>query len=368
MVSRRIAVLLSVIALSVVAGCGGDDAPAPAPGTANGELDLGAVSSTPVAFSQVQEIFTTKCSGCHPTVNNSIDLSAGNAYADIVGVGAVEAPGRVRVIAGDPDASFLFQKVIGSKGLGDIPDVGTRMPPMAARLPESDLRIIRDWIAQGAKNDAGQTVSGSATPTPGAQSTFAGAPRATSETGSATLTGIVRDQRGKPIAGAVVTLLLKGSQFPDGEEHVRGAITGADGRYTLPKIPSGRLEAKAYAPKKIYVARIVEVAESATASADFGLPDRLIQNPTLTNPTVTVSGGKTSLAVDLAGRSLDRNYTIAVNVATGKVLEFTALTDAANETVEGRWTREFDEELTGEWIFLAADETCNISDFLRVNS
>ncbi len=358
------------VALALAVGliaCGGGDGPA-APTDPSG-LDLGPVSDTPVAYADVQKIFTSQCQGCHPIVNNAIDLSPEKSYSEIVGVPAVEAPGLVRVVAGDPAASFLYLKIVGFPGLGDVPAVGTRMPPMAARLPESDIRVIRDWIAQGAKNAEGQTVSKNAVPIRGAQPTFTGAPQATVETGTGTLTGLITDQRGKPITGAIATLLLKGAQFEDGEEHLRAAVTGADGRYTLPDVPAGRIEVKAYAPNTIYVARVLEVTENGAATADFGLPDRNIPNPKLSKPKVTVRGGSTTLALTLDGRSLDRNYTIAVNPNAGRVFELRAVTGAQDEPIAGEWTRQIDgETLTGEWIFLAADETCNVSEFLRVPS
>lgn len=364
--------MFAVALLAGAAACGGGDddkSAAPATSTEPGGLDLGPVSDTPVAYSDVQKIFTSKCQGCHPIVNDAIDLSPEKSYSDIVGVPAVEAPGLVRVVAGDPAASFLYLKMVGFPGLGDIPAIGTRMPPMAARLPESDLRVIRDWIAQGAKNEQGQTVSKNAVPIRGAQPTFTGAPQATEETGTGTLTGVITDQRGAPIKGAIATLLLKGSQFEDGEEHLRAAITNADGRYTLPDVPVGRIEVKAYAPDTIYVARVLEVTENGSATADFGLPDRNIKNPKLSAPKVTVSGGSTKLALRVDGSNLDRNYTIAVNPAVGRVFEIRALTDAQGETIPGEWTREIaGETFTGEWIFLAADETCNVSEFLRVPS
>lgn len=371
MMRRPASVLASVLATLTLAlgitACGGGDSGGPSAQEPGG-LDLGPVASEPVAYSQVQEIFTTKCSGCHPVVNSALDLTPGRSYEEIVGVPAVEAPGLVRVVAGDPAASFLYLKVVGFPGLGDVPAVGTRMPPMAPRLPDEEIRVLRDWIAQGAKNENGQTVSKNAVPVRGAQPTFTGAPQATREEGTGTLVGRVTDQRGRPITGAIVTLLLKGSSFPDGEEHVRAALTGPDGRYRMPNVPVARIELKAYAPNTIYVSRVLEVTEGGSSTADFGLPDRKIRNPEISKPEVTSTAGSTRLALTLAGRSLDRNYTVAVNVGTLRVFELRAITDAQGATQPGEWTRELAGSFTGDWIFLAVDETCNVSEFLRVRS
>jgi len=332
-----------------------------------GEKQATSAAAT-VPFGRVQQFFDKNCVQCHPTVNPSLDLRRGRSYAQIVGAPAVEAPGLVRVVAGDPDASFLYLKVNGFPELGDIPAVGTRMPPMAPRLPESEIRVLRDWILQGAKNAQGRTVSASAVPVAGARPTFTGAPDAERERGGGAIAGRVLDQRGRPLAGAVVTLLLRGSDLPDGEEHVRAAFTDRAGRYTLADAPTGRVELKAYAPRRIYVSRVLEVADGKTARADFGLPDRRIANPIVSAPRVAPRAGGVRLSLRLAGFSLDRNYTVAINPAAGRVYELRALTDAQGATRPGVWTRDLRGRFSGRWIFMAVDETCNVSDFLVVRS
>ena len=321
-------------------------------------------SGDPVAFSQVQQVFTKNCVGCHPSVNGAIDLRPGKSYASIVGVEAIEAPGRVRVIAGDPAASFVYEKIAGHPDLGDVPSVGTRMPPAAPQLPREEIETVGRWIAQGAKNDAGETVSANAVQTAGSRPTFTGAARVSTDTGDGTISGQVLNGKRKPISGAIVTLLLKGEQFPDGEEHLRAAITNAQGRYRLANAPVGRVELKAYAPKSIYVSKAIEVASGATTNADFGLPGRKIQNPTISNPAVRRISGGVQLSLRLAGFSLDRNYTIAVNA--GRVYELRARKNAAGETQEGVWKRKLKGSFKGKWVFLAVDETCNGSEFLVV--
>ena len=357
--NKRMPIGIGVVAVSAVAvaavmhGTGGKKSNA---------LDSG----DPVAFSQVQAVFTKNCVGCHPSVNGAIDLRPGKAYASIVGVAAVEAPGRVRVIAGDPTASFLYEKINGHPDLGDVPSVGTRMPPAAAQLPRDVLDTVGRWIAQGAKNDAGQTVSANAVQAAGAQPSFTGVAQVSTDTGDGTIRGQVFDQQHRPLAGAIVTLLLKGQQFADGEEHLRAAVTNKRGRYTLAKAPVGRVELKAYAPKSIYVSKAIEVASGATTNADFGLPSRKVQNPNISNPTVRKVPGGVQLGLRLAGFSLDRNYTIAVNVSAGRVYELRARTNGAGETQPGIWKRNAKGSFKGKWIFLAVDETCNGSEFLVV--
>lgn len=189
---------------------------------------------------------------------------------------------------------------------------------------------------------------------------------ATTERGTGTIVGRITDLRGKPIRGAIVTLLLKGDQFPDGEEHVRAELTDAVGRYRLENAPVGRIALKAYAPRTIYVLRVFEVADGATVTANFGLSDRRIPNPVLSAPSVTNVGAQTRLRMTQTGFSLDRNYTVAVNVDAGRVFELRGRVDANNETLPGPWTRTVPGRFTGRWIFFATDATCNTSDFLVV--
>src|SRR5262245_59269062 len=76
-------------------------------------------------FDPVQAIFTNRCIQCHSGqfAPLGLDLSAGNAWKNIVARGSVEDPSRPRVNPGDDERSYLYQKVIP---MGDIS--GVRMP------------------------------------------------------------------------------------------------------------------------------------------------------------------------------------------------------------------------------------------------
>ncbi len=327
-----------------VASCGGEDD------------DEG--SGTPVSFSQVEAVFESNgCQGCHPGVNSSLDLTNGKAYDDLVGIRALEDPDLYRVVAGDPENSFLYLKVGGAPVIADIPAVGSRMPPGAPPMAAEDIAIIRDWIAQGAKRDDG-TTGGPQVTTPGTPPpSVEGSASSTEQKGTGTITGIVINQERKPIAGAFVTLLLQGATLQGGEEHYRVAVTDSTGKYTLADAPEGRFLLKAYAPKSIYVSRIVALDEGETETVNFGLPTRIVPNPTISKPAV--SG--TSLSMTVAGSNLDGNYTLAVNPKAGITVE---LHNADN--APGRWSATSPSALPGPWVFLGVDEQCNVSDFLTV--
>jgi hypothetical protein len=65
----------------------------------------------------------------------------------LVDVPAIDSPAKVRVKAGDPDQSFIVQKLEGHLG----PTEGARMPSGRSPLPQSAIDLLRTWIAQGAQ-------------------------------------------------------------------------------------------------------------------------------------------------------------------------------------------------------------------------
>jgi hypothetical protein len=110
-------------------------------------------SAPTVTLSQLQtSIFTPKCSGCHTGLGSSLpgvqNLTAGNTFASIVGVASIEQPALKRVAPGDPDHSYLVQKIEGAAGIS-----GQRMPLGGPFLAQSEIDQVRAWIAQGALNN-----------------------------------------------------------------------------------------------------------------------------------------------------------------------------------------------------------------------
>jgi len=138
------------------------------PGLALGALLLvmaiGACSNSPTAptassvsavptLSQIQtQIFDPGCTSCHTDVGRTpasgLNLKAGTALGQLVNVPSVAKAGAVRVIPGNPNASYLIQKLEGDAGI-----VGLRMPRTGPPfLTEAQVKMIRDWIAAGAPN------------------------------------------------------------------------------------------------------------------------------------------------------------------------------------------------------------------------
>ena len=105
---------------------------------------------TPPASSQFQEIqdtvFTPICTQCHIGANapHGLRLDAANSYALLVNVASDEVPTLKRVNPGNPDQSYIVQKIQGNAA------VGGRMPLGQAQLPQDRIDLIRSWIAGGA--------------------------------------------------------------------------------------------------------------------------------------------------------------------------------------------------------------------------
>jgi uncharacterized protein (TIGR03118 family) len=112
--------------------------------------------AAPATLAQIQAaVFTPICSGCHNGSNppggalpGSQNLTAGNSFAALVGVASLEQPTLRRVKAGDPDNSYLIQKLEGTAGIS-----GSRMPLGGPFLDQATIDQIKSWITSGAANN-----------------------------------------------------------------------------------------------------------------------------------------------------------------------------------------------------------------------
>lgn len=98
----------------------------------------------------VEPIFVRECGDCHggDRPKKGLDLSAGKGYANLVNRKAAQVPELLLVAPGDPDGSYLWHK------LQHTAKEGKGMPRglfSARKLKEEELRVIREWIEQGAQ-------------------------------------------------------------------------------------------------------------------------------------------------------------------------------------------------------------------------
>ena len=101
---------------------------------------------TPTLASIQDNVFTPICTQCHAGAAAPLGfrLDESSAYAMLVNAPSVEAPSLVRVQPGNPDSSYLIQKLEGTAA------VGGQMPLGQPPLPPATIAVIRQWIANGA--------------------------------------------------------------------------------------------------------------------------------------------------------------------------------------------------------------------------
>jgi hypothetical protein len=190
-----------VVACAVVAGCGsGDGFPGPV---------VGPLQPT---FSSIQaNVFTPICEQCHAGASAPVGLrlDAANSYALLVGVRSGEDPGLFRVSAGDPNNSYLVQKLEGRASRG------ARMPAGLPPLPQATIDVIRQWITDGAALDAPQVTS------PIRVTSLSPVPSAVEPTLPATITAAFdRDVNATTVLSTTFTLVRSGgdAQFGNGND------------------------------------------------------------------------------------------------------------------------------------------------------
>jgi hypothetical protein len=112
---------------------------------APGAGDGGALTAN---FQSIQNhVFTPICTACHAggAAPQGLRLDAANSYAMLVGQPSAEVSAVLRVAPGNPDGSYLIQKLEGHAA------VGARMPLGGPYLDSTTIGVIRQWIAAGAQ-------------------------------------------------------------------------------------------------------------------------------------------------------------------------------------------------------------------------
>lgn len=106
-------------------------------------------------FTAARTAMLSNCAGmgCHggAPFAGGLDLRAASAHKSLVNVAASGAPAKLRVKPGDPEGSFLFQKLTNTQDV----DEGNPMPSsLAWQEPDAArLDVLRCWILRGAPND-----------------------------------------------------------------------------------------------------------------------------------------------------------------------------------------------------------------------
>jgi len=118
------------------------------------EEDVVEVPMEPTFTGVMTHVVVPYCAACHTTAdvdkNGGLDFETEDVYSQLVDVQAVEAPAKIRVVPGDPDNSFLVQKLENTQGFfeGDV-----MPPPPSSTLDPELIQLVRDWIADGAQDN-----------------------------------------------------------------------------------------------------------------------------------------------------------------------------------------------------------------------
>jgi hypothetical protein len=97
----------------------------------------------------LQPIWDRDCVDCHAGHEDGrLSLRRGDALGHLLGTSS-QANDRPIVTPGDPDRSYLMDKLRGQGGA--VPGgLATPMPPVIT-LPADDISLIEAWIAAGAQ-------------------------------------------------------------------------------------------------------------------------------------------------------------------------------------------------------------------------
>ena len=107
----------------------------------------------PIDFAtQIQPIFDRSCatSFCHAGTRpqQGMSLEAGKSYDNIVNVTSNEAASAMRIKPFDAENSYLYRKLEGEQA--DLGGSGSQMPSGKPALAADQIKLIEDWINQGA--------------------------------------------------------------------------------------------------------------------------------------------------------------------------------------------------------------------------
>lgn len=106
----------------------------------------------------VEPLLAKRCVACHNKASpgSGLTLQKGTGYAALVDVPSTQAKDVMRVAPGDPEASYLFRKLVGTQK--DVGGSGVRMP-IGGKLTDTEIALVETWILgcapEGAPVDGG---------------------------------------------------------------------------------------------------------------------------------------------------------------------------------------------------------------------
>lgn len=126
--------------------------PAEANGAIRGQVNVAAAPVAAPTLTQLKSTAFSVCGGCHTgggaSLPSSMDLTPSHIYASIVNVASVEQPALKRIKPGDPNNSYVVQKLEGAATIS-----GARMPFGGPYLDQATIDQVRAWVSAGAANN-----------------------------------------------------------------------------------------------------------------------------------------------------------------------------------------------------------------------
>jgi len=144
--TRRTLRASTIVATLALAACAGNGQGLDSNGRPISEGSGGGGTLTADFQSIQDQVFTPICTVCHAGANapQGLRLDSVNSYDLLVGVRSNEVSSLQRVKPGDPDHSYVIQKLEGHAA------VGARMPFGGPYLDQATIDVIRQWITDGA--------------------------------------------------------------------------------------------------------------------------------------------------------------------------------------------------------------------------
>jgi hypothetical protein len=110
------------------------------------------ITATVSFATDVMGVFNAYCNNCHTAggAPAQLNLDPGAAYANTVNVPATELNSMNRIEPGDPDNSYLINKLQNTHV--SVGGSGSFMPP-SGTLPQATIDLMRTWVTEGALNN-----------------------------------------------------------------------------------------------------------------------------------------------------------------------------------------------------------------------
>lgn len=174
-------------------------------------------------------VFNPSCIGCHSgaAAPQGLRLDSANSFSNLVGVPSREVS-ALRVSPGNPNQSYLIQKLEGTASVGE------QMPLGGPPLSQETINFVRQWIIDGALADDAQSTAPPVVTsvTPDSESTTDALP-------AQILIGFDQDVDASTVNALTVTLSRSGNDgsFVDGNEEsiapLAVAISNANSRLAV---------------------------------------------------------------------------------------------------------------------------------------